>query len=260
MAGSADILLPTRVPAAPGPLSFWRADAASRCGRSHASNEDAFLVAEEAGLYCVADGLGGHCDGQLASRSVASILSRTVPAAPPLTARIAAAERALGSINAALIAEARKIGPGALIGATVACLLTSDRFGACLWAGDSRIYLLREDRLFQLTTDHVSIARRGAKLGTVVTRAVGARPELALDRVVFSLAPGDVFLLCSDGVSKFTPASTIHEVLSDLSLSEHAAADALNGEAVANGSRDDVTAVVVRFAGPAGLVGPPGAP
>lgn len=235
MAGAGD------VPAIPAMVVA----AASRCGARRDVNEDAFLALTERGLFCVADGMGGHADGQLASLSVARILDRMV-AAGPLEDRVASVERSLHRINKALRNEAAKGGLASIIGATVVALVLDADYAVCVWAGDSRCYLLRDGHLFQMTRDHGGAYAPEQRRTNVVTRAIGSGEVLELDRVVVEVEAGDSFLLCSDGVSDYLSAD---DILAHLTGPVQTAADDLVAAAAAAGSRDDVTAVLVRVDG-----------
>lgn len=216
--------------------------ASSRCGLRHAVNEDAYLSLPERGLFCVADGMGGHLDGQLASMSVARILERMVGAGP-LEARVETVERSLNRINTALRNEAAKGGLTAIIGATVVTLVLDEDYAVCVWAGDSRCYLCRDGQLFQMTRDHGAPQAADQRRTNVVTRAIGSGGVLQLDRVVLEVEDGDTYLLCSDGVSDYLSPDDILACLAD---GIDGATDALVEAAVAGGSRDDITAVLVR--------------
>lgn len=235
MAGAADA----------SPVPVLAVAAASRCGARSDVNEDAYLVLAERGLFCVADGMGGHADGQLASLSVTRILERMV-AAGSLEDRVATVERSLHRINTALRSEAAKGGLAAIIGATVVALVLDADYAVCVWAGDSRCYLVRDGHLFQMTRDHGAAQAPDQRRTNVVTRAIGSGETLELDRVVVEVEAGDSFLLCSDGVSDYLSAD---DILAHLAGSFQTAADDLVAAAAAAGSRDDVTAVLVRVDG-----------
>ncbi len=211
----------------------------SRRGPRRVLNEDAFLDQPQAGLFCVADGMGGHADGHLASQAITRILEHAVDADAPIEHRIEQVEDAVASINAALRREAQKQSGRTIIGSTVVVLLIGDGYAACLWAGDSRAYLARAGSLYQLTKDHATPHRTN-----VVTRAVGSHDTVKLDRVIIATELGDTYLLCSDGVSGVVEADTILEILS--SYDDHAA-DRLIGQSVSRSGRDDMTAVVVHI-------------
>ncbi|HEY9348845.1 MAG TPA: serine/threonine-protein phosphatase, partial [Inquilinus sp.] len=143
----------------------------------------------------------------------------------------------------------------AVIGATVVVLLLRDGRYACLWAGDSRLYLLRDGMLRQLTRDHSYVQRlidsgsRTPEQGrrhpgaNVITRAVGASGPLELDMVQGDSRPGDVFLLCSDGLTNVVAEAEIADRLAALPC--EAASTALLDLALARGAPDNVTLVVL---------------
>lgn len=229
------------------------ASSATRQAASHAENEDAMAAVPEAGLFVVADGMGGHVDGSLASQSTVEILQHAVDAGSPLTERLEQAEQALQSINRALRREAEQRPKPVIIGSTVALLLIGEGYGACLWAGDSRIYLQRDGELYQLTRDH-SLDEEGRgqrQRQNVITRAVGPLDNLELDRVVTPVDPGDTLLLCSDGLTKVMGPDEIGEMMREPITG---LAERLVARAVMLGSRDDVTVVVVRIVAQAGAL------
>jgi protein phosphatase len=140
-----------------------------------------------------------------------------------------------------------------VIGSTVVALLACGMEVACLWAGDSRIYLCRQGRVQQLTRDHSqleALKEQGADLALVaaspnmITRAVGAADTIAFDVATLAVRDGDVFLLCSDGLSTPVEEAAIAAVLASGDCA--AAANELVALAMANGGRDNITAVVVR--------------
>ena len=227
---------------------------AESCARSHVGtvrsvNEDRFLALDGGGLWAVADGMGGHFAGDLAAEAVIGELER-VGKADEEAAR-AAIERA----NRRLF-EASEASFERASGTTVVALLIHGSHYRCLWAGDSELWLLRDGALAKLTRDHSVVEelvqagvlaeadRRKHPQANIITRAIGADAELLLDSVSGNVEPGDVFLLCSDGL---TGAVTRHE-LEDMLPTDtlDAAADALLERALANGASDNVTLVLVR--------------
>lgn len=229
--------------------------AATHVGTVRQSNQDAFLMRPEIGLWAVADGAGGHGGGEIASAAVAEAL-RALPkglSAGELLARVRAA---LAETNAALRQEAAMRGPRALLASTVVVLLVREAHFACLWAGDSRCYLWRGGTLSRVTRDHSLVqelldrgeitaeAAEQHPQANVVTRAVGADDGLVLDKVTGQVLPGDVFVLMSDGVSKALDDAALARTLA--AADGQALADALIALAMSRGSTDNVTAVVVR--------------
>ena len=231
----------------------WTSSARSDAGCVREINEDACLDQPDPGRWAVADGMGGHAVGDLASRLVIDALSRL---ASPVSLKtlIADARARLQSANRELREEAarRQV---QRIGSTVVVLLACDRFCGYLWAGDSRIYLYREGQLRQLTRDHSQVEQlkslgvltdeeaRHHPAQHMITRAVGATDQLELDDDAIEVADGDVFLLCSDGLSNELSDDEIGSVLS--STERATACEELVELALARGGRDNITAVVV---------------
>lgn len=236
----------------------WTSASCSHVGLVRQVNEDACLALPEQGLWAVADGMGGHARGDVASRLVIDHLNR-LEGLGCLRERLAAAQRLLASANRQLLAEAA-LRRTRIIGSTVVVLLAVESQGACLWAGDSRLYLLRQGRLQQLTRDHSQLEKfreqaQGALGGSVtpparnlITRAVGAGAELDLEESHFIIQDGDTFLLCSDGLSNELSEGEIGDAL----LAGHCrqAAENLVDRALHRGGHDNVTAVVVRAEDP----------
>jgi protein phosphatase len=236
----------------------WTSSARSDAGRVREINEDACLDQPAPGRWAVADGMGGHAVGDLASRLVIDALSRL---ASPVSMKtlIADARARLQTANRQLRDEAarRQV---QRIGSTVVVLLACDRFCGYLWAGDSRIYLYREGQLRQLTRDHSQVEQlkslgvltdeeaRHHPAQHMITRAVGATDKLELDDDAIEVADGDVFLLCSDGLSN---ELSDDEIVSVLTSTERAnACEELVELALARGGRDNITAVVVQAEDP----------
>ena len=236
----------------------WTSSARSDAGRVREINEDACLDQSELGRWAVADGMGGHAVGDLASRLVIDTLSRL---ASPVSMKtcIADARARLQAANRQLRDEAarRQV---QRIGSTVVVLLACGRFCAYLWAGDSRVYLAREGKLRQLTRDHSQVEALKS-LGVItdeearrhpaqhmITRAVGATDLLELDDDAVEVADGDVFLLCSDGLSNELSNEEILTVLTTTAGVN--ASGELVELALAHGGRDNITAVVARAEDP----------
>lgn len=229
----------------------WTSAARTDVGLVRSRNEDAYLTQPQRGLWAVADGMGGHAFGDFASGAVVDALAGLAPAAT-LSGFIESARAQLTRVNATLRHEAR-VRQVPVIGSTVVALLACGMEAACLWAGDSRIYLWRQGRLQQLTRDHSqleALKEQGADLALVaaspnmITRAVGAADSIAFDVTTLAVRDGDVFLLCSDGLSTPVEEAAIAAVLASGDCA--AAANELVALAMANGGRDNITAVVVR--------------
>jgi protein phosphatase len=232
----------------------WTSASRSHPGRVRQVNEDACLDEPEQGLWAVADGMGGHTLGDFASGLAVQGLV-DLPATENLEQRISAATERLQKVNHRLRAEAlRREVP--LIGTTIAVLLAAGSLCSCLWAGDSRVYLYRAGRLRQLTRDHSHLeAARSRHISSsddtlelpranFVTRALGAEDTLHIDRVTVELLDGDIFLLCSDGLTNEVSEPSIEQALLPGICS--LACDALIDMALERDARDNITALVAR--------------
>lgn len=234
-----------------------RFDSAGRTdvGKVRALNEDRFVDRPQIALWAVADGMGGHQAGEVASGMLAEALE-AIEAPDSGYAFLDAVQDAVERVNRALVAHAAISNPGSVIGSTIVVLIAYAGHYACLWAGDSRIYLLRDNRLEQITRDHSmvqelldsgALARRDVKnfgKSNIITRAVGVNDRLALDLHQGPILDRDVFLLCSDGLTNFVDDNEIADALS--SLPPRAAAEALIATTLARAAKDNVTVVVVR--------------
>lgn len=218
-------------------------------------NEDNLLARPELGLWVVADGAGGHASGEVASGMIVEALSR-LPADLSASELLSGIRVTITQVHDALRAEATRRGGDVMIASTFVGLMIRDRHFACLWAGDSRAYLLRGGVLQQITRDH-SLVQELVDAGTlrpedaekhphanVITRAVGADEEaLELDKVIGQIQPGDRFLLCSDGLSKTLSEPEIQSLLG--APEGVPPTELLIHAALAHRVNDNVTAVVV---------------
>lgn len=228
---------------------------ATHPGNVRQINEDAYLDRPDIGLWAVADGMGGHNAGDLASRTVIEALN-TVPRHKFLGWMVAGLRASLEDANQYLCAEARRRGVD-IIGSTIVVLAAAGDQCALLWVGDSRIYRLRNGTLRQLSHDHSQIqalideglltpnAAEEHPAANVVTRAVGAEETLEIDAQICEIKNGDRFLLCSDGLTKEIPESTIAELLAQTTLKE--IPRTLIDETRKRGARDNVTLIAIDF-------------
>ena len=239
-------------------------------GRRRMSNEDAYLLDNALGLYVVADGMGGHAAGEVASQeaveTVMGMVRRGHDAVTrfekegPTEANVRAVQRLLESaVQAATymvfaIAENDPDQKG--MGTTVSAMLVMEEYAVVAQVGDSRIYLVREGGVYQLTEDHTLVAwqvKQGiiseaeAALSphkNVITRAVGSRDYVQVDTQCIEVGPGDRFLLCSDGLHGYVQDEEIPPILV---LEPEVAAARLIDIANARGGRDNITAIVVEL-------------
>jgi len=233
----------------------WQSYGATTRGKYRKINEDAYLERAQIGLWAVADGMGGHSAGDVASKAVIEGLLN-LTATGHLESYTAYAIQCLRTVNADLIEMADRFDDRRIIGTTVVVMLAVGKQCAAIWAGDSRLYQLRDGTLTQLTCDHSlanELSQEGIfageegdtqKMGNVVTRALGANPELSFDVVNFETRPGDLYLLCSDGLIKEVQHQEIADIMAQGRCRE--AARALIDLALERGARDNVTVVVAR--------------
>jgi serine/threonine protein phosphatase Stp1 len=227
-------------------------EAATHPGAVRKRNEDSLVHRPDLGLWAVADGAGGHGAGDVASQAVAAALE-AIPPGLSAAEILAQARLRLAGVHAELQAQAAALGEARVIATTVVLLLARHGHFACLWAGDSRAYLLRDGLLQRVTRDH-SLVQEMVDQGTlseaeaeghpqanVILRAVGASGELVLDKVSGPIAPGDILLLCSDGLFKALPEDDLAAL-----LGQGNTAAAIIETAVARGARDNVSLVLLR--------------
>ena len=225
-------------------------------GHRRKLNEDALLVSPGGSIWAVADGMGGHEAGEVASAMVIDALSALAPA-DSLTNHLGKAIGALESVNAALIAFAQSLGEGRTIGSTVVGLVAEGDEFACFWVGDSRALRLRGAEVTQITRDH-SLVQDLVDAGmleaeraddhpnaNILTRAVGASDALKVDSVRGRIVAGDTFVLASDGLTRLVRPDEIAQVLAG--AASDAAAERLLDMALSRGAPDNVSLVIVRF-------------
>lgn len=225
-------------------------------GCVRAANEDSSVALPRDRAWVVADGMGGHVNGKHASETIVQTVGAAV-FPDDLEAACEALAESIHAANKALFDEATKA--GILMGSTVVTLvIRQDRF-AMLWAGDSRGYVFRDHVLHQLTTDHTQVQElvdRGIltpdqaidhPMSHVLARAVGVQETLELDAISDQIEPGDIFLLCSDG---------LHGVLNDPEIAaiveQHGSAspNVLVAACIDRGAPDNVTVAAVHASEP----------
>ena len=213
-------------------------------------NQDRCLEHPDAGLWVVADGMGGHTRGEYASQLVVDAIGSTAPEAT-LSAALQSARVSLARANADLIRAALTLQHDQRSGTTVVLLSIRQQQWGVLWAGDSRAYLLRNAELVALTRDHSKLAAeqpfdalRPAASGNEITRAVGGDLLLQLDHNSGQLCAGDRFLLCSDGLHGWLSHEQLRDIL-DQDAAAQPTVELLVKTAADAGSRDNITALVV---------------
>jgi len=191
-------------------------------GKVRKINEDALIAQNDQSIWAVADGMGGHENGDYASGYVADALAM-YKASPIVGVSVARIHRFLTHCNTHLVDKSEREERD-IIGCTVAVLYIHGAHAHCFWSGDSRIYRLRGNQLRLLTRDHNYeslladrdvIAHPQAMAGDnqMLTRAVGGDRELQLEHCMYSLDDDDHFLICTDGLYKEVADHEIHEML-----------------------------------------------
>ena len=245
-------------------------------GRRREANEDCFAVVPEDGLFIVADGMGGHAAGEVASRLAVSAIADFIASTRrdaeitwpfeydttmPMegnrlkTAIRLANQRILDTINHKKDLEG--------MGTTLVSAIVSDSRAWVGHVGDSRAYLIRDGVLSQITSDH-SWVNEQVKLGyltrndathhpfrNVVTRALGSKDDVVVDLCEQGLRPGDYLLLCSDGLNTMIEDDAIREIVMQFDGDVEAGARALIARANDNGGDDNVTVVLIKVEPPA---------
>ena len=235
-------------------------------GRRRQHNEDAYLADDELGLWVVADGMGGHAAGEVASQEACDAVFGVVKRGkhkislenPPSEASLQAAHRLLeGAIQAAtyIVYSMAELDMGKTgMGTTISAMMQIGHLLVLAQVGDSRIYRVRGGGAEQLTEDHTLVGwqvkhgiiteaeARVSKQRNVITRAVGNRDYVQVDTFQSDYCPGDSFLLCSDGLHGYLEIDEIPEYTA---LGGNRAVNALIEMANERGGRDNITAVIV---------------
>ena len=221
-------------------------------GRLRRQNEDAAWFDESRAVFAVADGMGGHLAGEVASRMAIEAVQRM--AQENACPGIAALREAVASAHETILAHAQDHIECAGMGTTLSVLWLGENYAYIAHVGDSRIYRLREGSLTQITQDH-SLVEELVRAGlitreqarthprrNIITRALGTHGENEPDMLVTDVQDGDVFLLCTDGLTGMVPDDEIERTLRDCGM--EAAADRLLALALDAGGRDNVTLIL----------------
>lgn len=239
----------------------WRFGAGSDVGRVRTQNEDSFGVDEPRGLFIVADGMGGHAAGEVASRLAVRCACEGVAMLPSHSSVEEARERlrtAIDDANQVILIEGQAHPERSGMGTTTTALLVSpEGWWLVGHVGDSRAYLVRDGDATRITEDHTyvqelvnqgRISDEEARMhprSSLLTRALGTSAQVAIDIYEGDLRPGDRFVLASDGLMSMLPEDMIRELLAEPGRSPDALVDCLIEAANEAGGHDNVTAVVV---------------
>jgi serine/threonine protein phosphatase PrpC len=231
--------------------------ALTHVGKVRSNNEDSHLAREESGLWVVADGMGGHEGGEWASARIVEELGDIVL---PTDLEVASGKvaEAIHAANAAVFRQAGR--RGKQMGSTVVALLVrGDRF-VVFWVGDSRAYLFRDGQLLRISRDHSQVQEMldrglisaeeaaGHPMSHVLARALGVSETLELDSRTGEVEPGDIFLLCSDGLHGFVPENEIARLLGRGDPDR--TSEQLVELTLQRGAPDNVTVITVMFTEP----------
>jgi len=234
----------------------WISSGTTHVGTVREVNEDNYIEQPELGLWVVADGMGGHSAGDIASTMVVDGLS--------VLERTGSNEEFIQKIIDVLSITNQKLrqmafsrfGKKSMVGSTVVVLVCFEGRYTILWAGDSRVYLYKRGMLKQVTRDHSHVNElidSGAlpeeeaeshPLANVITRAIGAAQDLNIDRIDGDLESGDIFLLCSDGLNKELTDSEIQQFFTTENVVD--INKALIHSALIRGAKDNITAISVK--------------
>lgn len=231
----------------------WVSASLSHVGKVRKVNEDSLLEYPEIGLWAVADGVGGASAGDWASAFTVQTLA-TLAKPSTMSGFLVDIDEHLQAVNGALRRQAEAAKHSA-IATTIVALVFVDQQFACAWAGDSRLYLLRDGQFRQVNRDHSEVQElvdqgilrpaeaRNHPRGNVVTRAIGAYENFDLETVQDRLYENDIFLLCSDGLTKTVED---HEMAEMLALPIDQAVEALVQTALDRGAPDNTTVIAVK--------------
>ena len=236
-------------------VSPFDTGAATHVGKLRERNEDNFLARPDAGLWTVADGMGGHSAGDFASATIVDEL-KTIGAPASASELLAQCEDRLAKANARLREIANERG-GIVMGSTVAVLLIYDRHFACVWSGDSRIYMVRGSEIEQISRDHTEVQQLIAQgvldasqakswpRRNVITHAIGVDDDPELEMRNGELEEDDIFIICSDGLTAHVEDWEIRDCVSVGTA--QSACDRLIELTLERGAEDNVTVIVVRY-------------
>lgn len=264
---------PVEAPTTGRPSVFSvKCTAATHVGLVRDHNEDDYAILDELGVFVVADGMGGHNAGKVASGICVSAIrqffqSERVAINPDDTSpgnRLSEESRelveSLKTANRAIFEASLREREYAGMGTTAVGLRVFDDRIAVAHAGDSRCYMARDGRMAQVTIDHslvnflydlnrefeAQVAEM--HMSNVIMRAVGLEPDAQIDVVEFIVRHGDRLMVCSDGLSDLVPDERIAEVLYDTSIDAAQAVEILIADALEAGGRDNVTVMIVDVA------------
>lgn len=230
-----------------------RYSATTHVGHKRKVNEDSILTLADQHIWVVSDGMGGHAGGDFASQAVVDSIAMIDPGLQPIQL-MGELRASISRAHNAIQIESHNRG-GATMGATIVTMLVSGHHFAAFWAGDSRLYRLQNGQIDLLTTDHSMVASlvlagqmswdeaEHHPQSNAVTRAVGVGDELELDKIRGEILPGDRFMLCSDGLTKYATFNMLERILSREPI--ETVADTLQQIALDGGGADNISIIVI---------------
>lgn len=236
----------------------WLSCGLTTIGTVRKHNEDAYLTLPDKGLWVVADGMGGHNKGDIASQTIIDAYTDFEPLRT-LSQTVDDLENRVLKVND-MLREGVEDDPRNIMGSTVAMMYAYQKYAFFLWAGDSRIYRYRDEHLIQISHDHSFVQEsvdKGAMLpeeaavhpsSNIITRAVGVHEDLFVDIDYCEAKLGDKYLICSDGLFKDVTLNHIADKMNDIPFK---AAEGLIKMALANQANDNVTVIVIECKKPA---------
>ncbi len=233
----------------------FQSSALTHVGMVRKLNEDAFAERTDIGVWAVADGMGGHAAGEVASKAVADAI-KALPAGSNFEATHQAVRNCLKAVNRQLLSHADEYADQRTPGSTVVVLVINGTQGAVVWCGDSRIYRYADQQLLQLTRDHSHVQElvdqglirqedaESHAMANVITRAIGIVDPVEVDSRLMEVQPDDQFLLCSDGLSRMVSDTEIASMMANKDKAE--ITQSLLHTALVRGASDNVTVICVQ--------------
>ncbi len=235
----------------------WQISTQTHCGNVRNINEDSLLVVKDFPLFAVADGMGGHQAGDIASKMIIDNLTKLTPK-NTLKQSLSIVKKSLLKTNQEIISYSNRELPGLTMGSTVVVMLCNNSQAACLWAGDSRLYQFRNNSLSQLTEDHsyvTDLVKEGLLLpeeainhrfSNMITRAIGVVPTVDLGLISLNINVGDTYLLCSDGLYNEINDNEISQTLFNSDV--YRSSVQLLNLCLSRKARDNISFIIARVA------------
>jgi serine/threonine protein phosphatase PrpC len=234
-------------------MTVLRHSAVTHVGKVRKVNEDSILALPDQNTFVVADGMGGHAGGDFASQTVVESVAM-IPLGLEPAAQMQALRMSILSAHASILREIEARG-GVTMGSAVVSLMISGEHFVCFWAGDCRLYRLRDGEIDLLTSDHSVVAElvHAGQMtwdeaekhphSNAITRAVGVGEDLELDKIRGSLQSGDRFLLCSDGLNKYAGFDVLRRAMTSAPI--ETVSETLMAIALKGGGADNISIIVV---------------